>query len=487
MALVNRKSDLTTLKYGRDRRGGGDSGQPYITRNIPERLRSINFANSFLGNDFLIRGGVRSVSAVLEDETRLTNFLTNLRSPNGYLFITKQNLLSRQAPLTGAAPARVYNPINTIAQAAVNNVLEHGKFILGPEVKELEKQLAEFADVKYAISCSSGTDALLMPLMAQGVGPGDLVFTTPFTFIATAEVISLLGATPVFVDIDPKTFNIDPEKLKLAIKAAKACNPNIYPLPRYLSPEAVPKAIIPVDLFGLPAEYDQIGEIALQENLFILEDAAQSFGGVYKNQKAGGLGSAGAVSFFPAKPLGCYGDGGAIFTNNEELANKLKSIRVHGKGTDKYENIRLGLNARLDTIQAAILLQKLKIFSQELSDRQKIADHYFELLQPANHHITTPFVPEGLQSAWAQYSILCDNRDGLQTFLQDAGIPSMIYYPKPLHLQKAYAALEYGEYDFPVSENTCRRILSLPMHPYMQDEQIKIITDLICRFVKSLP
>ena len=370
-------------------------------------------------------------------------------------------------------------------QAAIQGVLHHGSFILGPEVKELEEQLAEFAGVKYVISCASGTDALFMPLIAQGIGPGDVVFTTPFTFIATAEVISLLGAIPVFVDIDPQTFNIDPVKLKLAARAVKEHNSEIYPLPRNLSPEAMPRAVVPVDLFGLPADYDQINNIAREKNLFVLEDAAQGFGGVYKGRKAGSLGHAGATSFFPAKPLGAYGDGGAIFTSDEELAQKLYSIRIHGQGTDKYENVRIGLNARLDTIQAAILLQKLKIFPRELFDRQKIAEHYTALLQPAAPYLTSPFIPEGLESAWAQYSILCDKREELRKFLQEKGIPSMVYYPKALHQQKVYADLGYQESDFPVSEITSRRILSLPMHPYLQDDQIKMIADVINNFVSQ--
>jgi dTDP-4-amino-4,6-dideoxygalactose transaminase len=370
-------------------------------------------------------------------------------------------------------------------QAAINEVLEHGKFILGPEINELEEQLAEFADVKHVITCASGTDALLMPLMAQNIGPGDIVFTTPFTFIATAEVISLLGAIPVFVDIDPQTFNIDPVKLQLAIRAITEAKPDIYPLPRNLSATAVSKAVIPVDLFGLAADYDAISEIAGQENLFVLEDAAQGFGGIYKGRKAGALGSAGAVSFFPAKPLGCYGDGGAVLTDDDLLAEKLYSIRTHGQGAEKYENIRIGLNARLDTLQAAILLPKLKIFPREIAARQRVAELYTTLLQPASPHITTPFIPAGLQSAWAQYSILCANRDGLQAALKAAGIPSMIYYPRPLHRQRAYADLGYGASDFPVSEKTCGQILSLPMHPYLQDDQIKMIAGVINNFASQ--
>lgn len=378
-----------------------------------------------------------------------------------------------------------YKTLESDIQASVNRVLEHGQFILGPEVKELEDRLAEFAAAKYVITCSSGTDALLMPLMAWDIGPGDVVFTTPFTFIATAEVISLLGAIPVFVDIDSRTFNIDPQKLELAIKAVKENNSGIYPLPRNLSPKAVPKAVISVDLFGLPADYDQINTIAKQHDLLVLEDAAQGFGGVYKGRNAGGLGNAGAVSFFPAKPLGCYGDGGAVFTDDDQLAQKLLSIRVHGKGMEKYENVRIGLNARLDTLQAAILLPKLKIFPQELTTRQEIAMQYTNLLQGATPQIKPPFVPEGLQSAWAQFSILCEDRDNLQSALKEAGIPSMIYYPRPLHQQIAYEGLGYQEQDFPISENTCHSILSLPMHPYLQASQVEMIAEVVTNFVSK--
>jgi len=364
-------------------------------------------------------------------------------------------------------------------QSGINGVLEHGQFILGPEVKELEKHLAEFTEVKHAITCSSGTDALLMPLMALNIGPGDFVFTTPFTFIATAEVISLLGAIPVFVDIDPKTFNIDPSKLKLAIEAAKTQNHKIYPLPQNIPPAATPRAIIPVDLFGLPADYDPIMEIAKQENLFVLEDAAQGFGGIYKDRKAGILGHTGATSFFPAKPLGCYGDGGAIFTNDDDLAEKLLSIRVHGQGKDKYNNICTGLNARLDTLQAAILLPKLKIFSQEIVARQKNAQNYTDALADLQDKIATPFVPAGYKSVWAQYSVLTDKREAIMGALKREGIPTAIYYPVPLHLQTTFSSLQYKTGDFPVAESVCKQIFSLPMHPYLEDDIVKRITKTI--------
>ena len=262
----------------------------------------------------------------------------------------------------------------------IQRVLAHGQYIMGPEVRELEERLAAYVGVKHAVSCSSGTDALLMPLMAYGVGPGEAIFTTPFTFIATAEVIQLLGATPVFVDIDPETFNIDPAALQRAIEGLHQ-NPKTSSLK--------PKGIIPVDLFGQPADYDAINALARQHKLFVLEDAAQSFGATYKGRKAGSLAEVAATSFFPAKPLGAYGDGGAIFTNDDALAEVLRSIRVHGQGKDRYENVRIGLNGRLDTLQAAILLVKMDIFDQEMEARQKVAERYSQGLQDV---VGVPFV-----------------------------------------------------------------------------------------------
>jgi dTDP-4-amino-4,6-dideoxygalactose transaminase len=366
-------------------------------------------------------------------------------------------------------------------RAGIDGVLQHGKYIMGPEVYELEERLADWAGVKHAITCSSGTDALLMPLMAINLGPGDAVFTTPFTFMATAEVISLLGATPVFVDIDPNTFNIDTQKLKLAIEAVKQNDSSIYPLPHL--PEQLdrlnPKAIIPVDLFGLPADFDPIMEIADKENLFVLEDAAQGFGGVYKGRKAGSLGHAGAVSFFPAKPLGCYGDGGAILTSDESLADELRSIRVHGQGSGRYDNVRIGINGRLDSIQAAILLPKLRIFSREIQLRQKVAEWYAKCFNEMSFEVKLPSIPEHYTSAWAQYSILAEKRDEVQTILKEHDIPSMVYYPKGLHQQKAYNILGYATNDMPESVSISNKVLSLPMHPYLEGREITRI----CRII----
>jgi UDP-2-acetamido-2-deoxy-ribo-hexuluronate aminotransferase len=364
----------------------------------------------------------------------------------------------------------------------IDAVLQHGKYIMGPEVAELEKALSRFVGAKNAISCASGTDALALVLMAKGIGPGDAVLTTPFTFIATAEVVSLLGATPVFVDIDAKTFNIDPKQLELAIRALKSKDRKIYPLPSSEGKEisnATPKGIISVDLFGLPAEYDQINSLASQHGLFVIEDAAQSFGAELNGRKACNLAEVSCTSFFPAKPLGCYGDGGMCFTSNDSLAEIIASLRIHGKGRDKYDNVRIGINGRMDTIQAAILLAKFEIFPEELEIRQQVAHTYSELLSKVNNGLISPVIPSGYKSAWAQYSILAkdqDHRKNIQAKLKASGIPTAVYYPKPLHLQPAFASLGYKGGDFPVSEDYAKRIFSIPMHPYLsKTDQNKII------------
>ena len=362
--------------------------------------------------------------------------------------------------------------------ANIQGVLSHGKYILGPEVGELEERLAEYVGVRHCVGCSSGTDALLMALMAKGVGPGDAIFATPFTFIATAEVIALLGASPVFVDIDPQTFNIDPEKLELAVQAMKSRNPSVHPLPIACNQSpAIPKGIVTVDLFGLPCEYDKINAIAQEHGLFVIEDAAQGLGGEYHRKKACALGEIGCTSFFPAKPLGCYGDGGAVFTDDDGLAETMRSIVVHGKGTYKYDNARIGLNARLDTLQAAILLAKFDIFPEEIELRQKVAQRYTELISPCST-LYAPCVPGGYKSAWAQYSVLAKSEEMKAAFqgrLKENGIPTAVYYPKPLHLQSAFSYLGYKVGDFPVSEDCSRRIFSLPMHPYLEDKTIERI------------
>lgn len=340
----------------------------------------------------------------------------------------------------------------------IERVLAHGQYIMGPEVSEAEAQLAAYVGVKHAITCASGTDALLMVLMAKEVGPGDGVITTPFTFIATGEVIALAGATPVFVDIEPRTFNMEVRALEEALSGWQSD-------PRTASLR--PKGVIPVDLFGQPGDYDAINAIARRFGLFVLEDAAQSFGATYKGRRAGALAEAGATSFFPAKPLGCYGDGGAIFTDDDTLAEALVSIRVHGQGAQRYDHVRLGVNGRFDSLQAAVLLAKLEIFEAEAAARQRVARRYREGLKDL---VAVPYVAPECTSIWAQYSVLSDHRDELQGRLKAAGIPSAIYYPKPLHLQPAFASLGYGPGDFPVSESAAARIFSLPMHPYLAAE-----------------
>ena len=348
----------------------------------------------------------------------------------------------------------------------IKSILDHGKYIMGPEVHELEERLADFTDSKYCISCSSGTDALLIPLMARGIGPGDAVITTPFTYIATAEVISLLGAEPVFVDIYPETFNINPDGIENAIEDSK-------------SKGLTPKAIIPVDLFGLPARYRIIEKKAREFDLFLLEDGAQGFGGAIRGKKAGSFGDVAATSFFPAKPLGCYGDGGAIFTDDEELLLKMKSIRVHGSGSDKYENVRVGLNGRLDTFQAAIVLEKLKIFDEELEQRNIAAAYYTDNI---TSDLQVQFIPKDYESSWAQYSLVASSeseRFDIMSRLSEENIPSMIYYKLPLHMQQVFKNLGCSEGDFPFSESISKRIFSIPMHPYLKRKQQDKIIEIL--------
>ncbi|HTR81886.1 MAG TPA: DegT/DnrJ/EryC1/StrS aminotransferase family protein [Bacteroidota bacterium] len=347
----------------------------------------------------------------------------------------------------------------------IKKVMDHGAYIMGPEIAELEGKLAQYVGVKHCVGCASGTDALLLPLMAYGIGPGDVVFTSPFTFIATAEVVALLGASLVFVDINPRTYNIDPEKLDDALSKFVKSNSG-----------KKAKGVIPVDLFGQTADYDAIGAIAKRHGLFVLQDAAQSFGATYKGRKAGSFGDVAATSFFPAKPLGCYGDGGAMFCNDDVMAEKLRSLRVHGQGTDKYDNVRIGINGRLDSIQAAVLLSKMEIFDEELALRDSVARRYTENLHDV---VTTPFVREDCTSAWAQYSILATDRNAMMSRLKTAGVPTAIYYPKPLHLQEAFRSLGYKRGDFPVSERIADSIFSIPMHPYLDHEDQDYIVNAI--------
>ena len=364
-------------------------------------------------------------------------------------------------------------PIRTKLDAAIAKVLDHGAYIMGPEVGVLEKQLAEFAGAKHCLSCSNGTDALGLVLMAKGVKAGDAVFVPTFTFAATAEVVAWVGATAFFVDVLPDTFNMDPASLKQAIAAAKKQG-------------LTPACVMPVDLFGQPADYDALLKIAEANGMWTLCDAAQGFGGNYKSRKVGSIGLATSTSFFPAKPLGCYGDGGAVFTDDDTLYHTLQSLRVHGKGDDKYDNVRIGMNGRLDTLQAAILIEKLAIFPQELVERQRVADRYDAALQGI---IKTPHVPQGLKSAWAQYTLVADSpaqRDALQAALKAAGVPTMVYYPKPLHQQTAYKHyLTATGGALPVAEDLANRVFSLPMHPYLEDATIDHITQVLASALKK--
>lgn len=358
--------------------------------------------------------------------------------------------------------------IRKALDSAIARVLDHGHYIMGPEVAELEERLCEFTGAKYCVSCASGTDALLMPLMAWELKPEDMVFVPPFTFFATAEMPALLGAQIRFVDIDPQTFNMRADTLESAIQAA-AGDRNIR------------GAVIPVDLFGQPCRYEDILPIAKKYGLRVLEDAAQAFGSTRFDKHACNLGAdAAATSFFPVKPLGCYGDGGAIFTNNEELAEKLRSIRVHGKGLDKYDNVRLGVNGRLDTLQAAILLAKMEVFPEEIASRNCVARWYAEFLGQSQD-MQLPTVDEGNTSVWAQYCVLLPPgaRDRVVEHMKKAAIPVNIYYPKPIHMLEAFAHLAHRAEDFPVALEISRRILALPMRPYLEKHEVEYIASIL--------
>jgi dTDP-4-amino-4,6-dideoxygalactose transaminase len=337
---------------------------------------------------------------------------------------------------------------------AVARVLAHCQFIQGPEVRTLEADLAAFCGARHVIACSSGTDALLLILMAWEIGPGDAVICPTFTFHATAEMVALLGATPVLADAQADTFNIDPESLQRAVATAKR---------RGLKP----RAVIPVDLFGLPADHDAIASIAAEHGLFVLDDAAQSFGASYRSRKLGALTTATATSFFPAKPLGCYGDGGAVFTDDDALAARIKSLRIHGEGVDKYDPVRIGINGRLDTIQAAVLIEKLKIFPEEIIARDRIAARYSAALADV---AIVPRVGNESTSVWAQYTIRLapGRRDALAAALKAEGIPTAIYYAKPLHRQQAYSGSPVADGGAPVSDRLAEEVISLPMHAYLE-------------------
>ena len=350
--------------------------------------------------------------------------------------------------------------------SAIQRVLAHGQFIMGPEVHLLEEQLATRCHVNHAIACSSGTDALLLPLMAWKVGPGDAVFVPAFTFASTAEVVALLGATPVFVDVLPNTYNIDPISLEAAILSQE-------------SGDLRPAGVISVDLFGQPADYPTICDIARNHGLWVLADAAQSFGATIGGRTVGDFADAVTTSFFPAKPLGCYGDGGAVFTSDDTLADTIRSIRSHGQGHHKYQTMRIGINGRLDTIQAAILLEKLAIFDDELDQRRRVARRYHDGLC---HAICVPITPDTVLSSWAQYTITLPNRDSIAQFLTSRGIPSAVYYPIPLHQQPAYAHYPQSPSSLCVSETLSSRVLSLPMHPYLAHAQQDAVIEVLLSF-----
>ncbi len=355
-------------------------------------------------------------------------------------------------------------------QAAMERVVESGRYILGPEVAEFEQKLAAYVGVKHVVACANGTDALLLPLYASGIGPGDAVFVPSFTFAATAEVVALAKAEPVFVDVDPLTYNIDIASLEAAIAMVKK------------EGRLTPRAIIPVDLFGLSADYDALMAIARREKLLVIEDAAQSMGGSAEGTMCGAFGDVAGTSFYPAKPLGCYGDGGAMFTNDGALAEKLRSFAFHGKGETQYDNVHVGINSRLDTLQAAILIEKLAILEEEREARQKVAGRYAEGLGDVVK--ASRNLGHG-RSAWAQYAIETPKRDGLKAHLQEKGIPSVIYYVKPLHAQVAYQHYPRTPTGLKVSEELPNRILCLPMHPYLSEADQDRIIETIRNYVGS--
>lgn len=367
-----------------------------------------------------------------------------------------------------------YRENASVIDAQIKRVLQSGNFIGGEPVKELEDNLAEYVEKKYCISCANGTDALQLALMAWEIKQGDAVFVPDFTFFSSGEVIVTQGATPIFVDICPETYNISADSLEKAVEKVLK------------EGKLTPKAVIAVDLFGLPAEYEKIRAITQRYHLKLLEDGAQGFGGKIGEKRACSFGDISTTSFFPAKPLGCYGDGGAVFTDDEDIARLIESYKVHGKGTGKYDNIRIGMNSRLDTIQAAILLAKFSFFKDfELSMVNQIAEWYTKELEGC---VEIPVIPEGYSSSWAQYSIKLkaeQERDRLKEELGRKGIPTMIYYTKPMHLQTAFMEAGCGGGSYPVSEDICRRVLALPMHPYLKKDEVERICVSIQQIIKG--
>lgn len=367
-----------------------------------------------------------------------------------------------------------YIHIKETVDANIQEVINDGNFIQGNQVKELEERLADYVGVKHCITCANGTDALQLALMAWGVGSGDAVFVPDFTFFSSGEVVSAVGATPIFVDVDSDTYNISINSLIKMIE--KVVNDGIYK----------PRVIVAVDLFGQPADYNELRKTADKYGMYILEDSAQGFGGMLGDKRDCSFGDISTTSFFPAKPLGCYGDGGAVFTDNSEWDELIRSYKVHGKGSSKYDNIRIGMNSRLDTLQAAVLLAKLPVFAgEELENEQKIALKYTEKLK---EYVKVPVIRDGFYSSWAQYTIQLKNskmRDGLQKYLKDLGIPAMIYYQKPMHLQKAFDNSIYNDDDYPNTNRLCDIVLSLPFHPYMSDEDVELVAKSIIEYVEE--
>ncbi len=364
-----------------------------------------------------------------------------------------QHMRADQAPVPFIDIAAQRKRLGKSIDDAVAKVLAHCQFIMGPEVRQLEADLSAFCGARHTISCSNGTDALIMAQMATGIGPGDAVFCPSFTFCATAESVVCVGASPVFVDVDEKTFNMDLASLERAIDDAKRAGLKL-------------KAIIPVDLFGQPADLDAIAAVAKREGMIVISDAAQSFGATYKGKRVGTQALVTTTSFFPAKPLGCYGDGGAVFTDDDKVAEALRSIRVHGQGADKYDNVRIGMTGRLDTIQAAVLIEKLKIFQDEIEARNRIAARYAEGLKDV---AIVPQVASGYGSVWAQYTIRVEKRDALAAVLSTRGVPTAIYYPKPLHRQEPYKRYPVAGNGLPVTDKLAAEVISLPMHPYLDE------------------
>lgn len=369
---------------------------------------------------------------------------------------------------------RQYQYLKDKIDLGMQEVICQADFILGKQVVELESLLADYVGVRHCVTCANGTDALQLALMTWNIGEGDAVFVPDFTFFSSGEVVSAVNAVPVFVDIEPDTYNIDCGSLEIMIQ-------NVI-----REGMLTPRAVVAVDLFGQPADYRELRKIAEKYHMYILEDAAQGFGGRIGEKKACSFGDISTTSFFPAKPLGCYGDGGAVFTDNDEWAQLLRSYRVHGKGSSKYDNVRIGMNSRLDTLQAAVLLAKLPVFSEkELDWMQRIAAGYTEQLKDI---VKTPFIKEGFYSSWAQYTIQLPNkeaRDGLQAYLKEQGIPSAVYYQKPMHRQSAFAGNGYDEQNYQTSNKLSETVLSLPFHPYMEDEEILLVADRIKAYLRG--